>query len=231
MLASCKAFLIVSLVLHLSLVVVISLKNIIGSNNVIEIPKSIRVDMIALPDKLPEDVSISEPATAKPKPVVVSPKIEKISEKKINLKESQKKALEKLNAMRALEKIEQEVQASNKTAGKLAKPMTHKGNIISSGNSFSGISRLRVNDYLEELTTRVRENWVLPQWLSGATLKAAIVITIDERGYVVKKEIQTSSGNKVFDSSCLAAVVNASPFAAPPAEVQDAQIMIRFPFE
>lgn len=188
--------------------------------------------MVALPDKIP-DIMTPEPVA--PTPVVPAPSPNKpvVPEKKVDLKASQKKALEKLQALSALEKIKKEVSESAKNQKQEAPQATptYKGNIISSGNSFTGLSKLRVNDYLQNLTATVRNHWVLPQWLSSSNLKAAIVMSIDERGYVVKKEVHISSGNQVFDSSCLAAVEAASPLPPPPDEVRGASIMIRFPFQ
>ena len=222
-----KQFVKLSFGLHVAFLLMAILKDFILPSQIIEIPQSIRVDVVALPDKISEESST--PPSKKIEPVRLSSKEE--TSPKVSLKDAQKKALERLRAMRAIEKIENEVRASKLKNEQGEKPSTYKGNIISSGNSFSGISRLHVNDYLSELTTKIREHWVLPQWLSGANLKAAVLMSIDNRGYVVSKEIQASSGNSVFDESCLAAVAESSPFPPPPSEVRDAQILIRFPFE
>jgi colicin import membrane protein len=231
----------VSVILHLSFVLVTAIKGFLIPDKTLIIQNSVRVDMVALPDKLPESPapSMAEPtkSTAVTKPVKELPK-ETTKESLKSVKATQKKALEKLRAMEALEKIKNEVAQKQKpaSAGTNSANTTpavpqYKGNIISSGNSFTGMSRLRVNEYLEDLTGRIRDQWVLPQWLSDAKLKAAVVIEVDARGQLIRKEIHTSSGNSVFDSSCLAAVVDASPFVNPPDEVKEALIMIRFPFE
>ena len=235
---SFKQFLIVSIVLHASLLIGISVKGFLLPGEIIEIPNSVRVDMVALPDKLPENIKVTPPApptpVAKVEPAKPTAQPEPAKPKQVSLntvKDTQKKALEKLQAMAALEKIKNEVNAKNSKPAEAQPTPQFKGNIISSGNSFTGMSRLRVNEYLENLTLQVREHWVLPQWLSDANLKTAVVISIDARGYVIKKEVHTSSGNSIFDSSCLAAVSDSSPFPPPPDEVKEALIMIRFPFE
>jgi colicin import membrane protein len=236
-----RQFLMISVILHLSFVVVTAVKGFLLPDRTLIIQNAVRVDMVALPDKLPESPA---PSAAAPTPKAEkSPPVKELPKEtpKANLKnmqETQKKALEKLRAMEALEKIKNEVAQKQKPAAAgTNSPNTtptvpqYKGNIISSGNSFTGMSRLRVNEYLEDLTARIRDHWVLPQWLSDAKLKAAVVIEVDARGHLIRKEIHTSSGNSVFDSSCLAAVVDASPFVNPPDEVKEALIMIRFPFE
>jgi len=228
-----KRFLIISLSLHLALVLAGTVKGLFSSKDLLIVPNSVRVDMVALPDKLPENITPAKPTPAtKAEPVKIPTKPQ---EKKENLQDSQKKALERLNAMNALDKIKKEVAQNQKSQEQAPQPTPsvpqYKGNVISSGNSFTGMSRLRVNEYLENLTSKIRENWALPQWLNNPGLKAAIVIEVDARGYIIKKEVHTSSGNSVFDSSCLAAVTDASPFEPPPNEVREAMIMIRFPFE
>lgn len=234
-----KNFLLMSALIHLSIFLSIGLKGLLFSSRTIDLSKAIRVDVVALPEKLnerpvAEPEPAAEPAPAQTKPV--EKKSNPVEVKKDNsqaLKESQQKALEKLRALEALEKMKKEVSGRDAKAQQQpkAKAPPYKGQVISSGNSFTGISRLRVNDYLESLTQKVRENWELPQWLSSANLKAVIIVSVDSRGYVVKNEIHTSSGNSVFDASCVAAVKNSSPFTEPPEEVQEALLLIRFPFE
>lgn len=229
---SFKNFLIASVLLHSSFFIFVTVKNFILPSDIIEVPQSIRVDMVALPDKM------TDPTPPAPTPTVEvkkqpPPEPAKPIEKKTNtqsLKDTQKKALEKLKAMQALDKIKNEVAQKNETKTPTPAPQ-YKGNIISSGNSFTGLSKLRVSDYLLSLTSKVRDHWVLPQWLNNQNMKAAVLITLDDRGYVVKKEIYQSSGNSIFDSSCLAAVTDASPFVDPPEEVKGAQILVRFPFQ
>lgn len=232
-----KQFVIVSIVLHVSLLLGVSIKNFLLPSQIIEIPNSVRVDMVALPDKLPEELPSLPQEKKNPEPekkAAITPTAPLPPAPKVSLtkvKDSQKKALDKLQAIAALEKIKKEVSSSQEQQNQPSPVPQFKGNIISSGNSFTGMSRLRVNEYLENLTVQVRQHWVLPQWLSDASLKTAVVISIDNRGYIIKNEIHSSSGNSIFDSSCLAAVTEASPFPPPPDEVKEALIMIRFPFE
>ncbi|OFZ10520.1 MAG: hypothetical protein A2Z20_02750 [Bdellovibrionales bacterium RBG_16_40_8] len=222
-----KQFVIISLVLHLTLLIVLTIKNIFVPGEIIELQRSIRVDIVALPDKISQETLPAEIPQSKAPPVNIKPTPEP---KKENLKATQKKALEKLQALSAIEKIKKEIsESANKPTRSAQEKPQFKGNVISSGSDFTGLSRLRVNEYLETLKAKVREHWILPQWLNNANLKVEIIIVIDSRGYVIKKEIHTPSGNLVFDESCLAAVVDASPFLPPPAEVSENQILVRFP--
>jgi colicin import membrane protein len=226
---SFKTFVIASLILHLVIVFSVSLKNMLFSNETIIVPQAMRVDIVALPDKVVEAPPAPAPVT---KPVALPPPKPIPQAKappKENVKDSEKKAFEKLKELAAIDKIKSDV--TEEKAKPEPEPTVKKGNIVSSGSSFSGISQLRVNEYLASLTAKVRDHWTLPQWLSDANLKAAVLIDLDAQGALVRREIYTSSGNSVFDASCLSAVADAAPFAPPPNEVKNALLLIRFPFE
>ncbi len=246
-----KIYVLVSVALHLSFVLLMVIKNFISPSQTIDFARAIRVDMVALPEKYndtkeaapsttPDTPVIKEKAKAADKSVALKPeksvalKPEKVDQTE-SLKASQKRALEKLKALEAIEKLKGEVSQreakANQTKGEAVKAPPYKGQVISSGSSFTGLSKLRVNDYLDNLTRKVRDHWELPQWLSNANLKAVVIVSVDARGYVVKNTVETSSGNSVFDASCVAAVKNAEPFDPPPEEVQEAFLLIRFPFQ
>lgn len=225
-----KNFMLVSLLLHLSFILIIPLKNLLLPNKILNLSNAIRVDVVALPEKMAEEI----PKTSLPleKPIAANKTPVDVKNKKMTqAKEDQQKAIEKLKALQAIEKIKQEVSSTRPQESKPTISQPYKGQIISSGNSFTGLSRLRVNDYLENLTHQIRDHWELPQWLSSVSLKAVVVVSVDARGYAIKNEIYTSSGNTVFDASCLAAVKASLPLAPPPDEVREALLLIRFPFE
>src|SRR5690606_991978 len=222
-----KNFIIMSTVIHFSLALSVLVKGILTSHQTIIVPPSVRVDMVALPAKMTEAPAQKKPS-AEPKKL---PQKDTKENKVKDVKEQQKKAIEKLAAMNAIDKLRNEVRNEEKASDTPPAEKQYKGNIISSGNSFTGLSRLRVNDDLDILTSRIHQHWVLPQWLSDANLKASVLMAVDQRGHLIRREIYLSSGNTVFDSSCLAAIEQASPFDPPPAEVEEAHILIRFPFE
>jgi TonB family protein len=229
-----RYYIFVSIALHVSVVLFHVIQVNLFPSEVIDLQDSIRVDMVAMPDLITEQVE-PEP-TPEPLPVTEkkSPAIEK---PKSNTKELQRAALEKIQAQTALEKIKQEVKArqDKPTAEKPPEPTvnkpTYKGNVISSGNAFTGVARLRVNEYLLTLTRKVRAQFFVPEWMDDETLRASVVIELDRMGNLVKRTLTVSSGNSVFDSACLTAVENANPFPAPPSEAEGAQILLRFPFE
>jgi TonB family protein len=219
-----------SLICHFILLFGATLKVLFFPSDIIEIPDSIRVDLVALPDK-PSDV-MPPMAESKKETSPIKP-LEPVKEKpKVDTKKTQKKAIEKLKALSAIEKMKSEINNTKKSNDNtIPPPKVVKGNVISSGSDFQGLSRLRVNDFVSQLKSRVRENWLLPQWLSESNLKASVYVQIDSDGRLVKNNINVSSGNSVFDSSCLAAVENSAPFPPAPDEVSDNIILIRFPFD
>jgi len=53
--------------------------------------------------------------------------------------------------------------------------------------------------------------------MANANFKARILVHIDERGYVVKKQMTLSSNNSTFDERVMRAIDDSSPFPPPPA--------------
>jgi TonB family protein len=232
-------FILISMALHIAFSMGIEIKNWLLPEKTIIIPEAIRVDVVALPEKMEEPPAPTPPPPQAKPPPEPPPKPEtpplpkpdpKPDTKK--LKDAEKQAMQKLNEMDAVQKMQHELEEQKKKPEPEKKPApAYKGNIISSGNSFGGLAKLKVNSYLEDLTKQVREHWVLPQWLSDANLKAQVIVAVNESGNLVRREIYVSSGNTVFDQSCLAAVAEAAPFPPPPDEVREALLLIRFPFE
>ncbi len=207
-----------------------TLKILFFPGDIIEIPTSIRVDLVALPDK---SLDTMPPAAEVTKEIPASKAIDTPKElTKVEIKKTQKNAIDKLKALTAIEKMKNEMNSkpkSNEDPVPAAKLI--KGNVISSGSDFQGLSRLRVNDYVSQLKVRIQENWLLPEWLGESKLKASVFVQIDSNGRIIKNDINISSGNSVFDSSCLAAVENSAPFPPAPDEISNNIILIRFPFD
>lgn len=224
---SFRTFLIVSIAIHFALIGGTLIKHWLLPSKTIVIPEAIRVDMVGLPEKIQPP-----PAPPRVKPPAPAPIVQKKpAPQKANLKAEQQQAFAKLQAMEAIKKMQQQLEQHNTKPQQTPPPKpTYKGNIISSGDSFSGLSRLHVNDYLSAIKKKIHSNWSLPQWLSDSNLKAQVVVTLDSSGAITRSQIYVSSGNSMFDNSCLAAVQQSSPFAPPPAEVRGAVLLIHFPF-
>ena len=221
---------------HVVVVLLLFTRLFFASDTPIEIRKAIRVDVVDLPDKVMDlPPPVAEPAPAKtaqpsptsaklqeklptkemPKPSAEQPKID-LKKQKADLAKSQKKALEQLKAMQALDNIKNEVnQEKQRAATQLI-----KGAALSKGSALTGLEKIDYDRYYDVMESHLRQNWSLPQWLSEANLKAQALVTIDENGNVTRKQIVKSSGNSIFDSTVLEAIEKSSPFPIPPASLR-----------
>jgi colicin import membrane protein len=218
----------------------------------IEIRKAIRVDVVGLPQKITEPIAkLPEPAAepmkappppepAKELPAKETPKPPEPKTPTVNLdkkkpapdtKKAQSKALDKIKQMAALDKIKNDI-ANDKPAAK-PKGGAIAGNVVSAGNSLTGMEKIEYDRYFDEIEGKVHSNFHLPQWLAETPLKAQVQVLIDSRGYVIKKIVRRSSGNDIFDAKVLEAVDASSPFSAPPNRLAGALasggIMLNFP--
>ncbi len=209
----------------------------------IEIRRAIRVDVVDLPMKMTEEqLKAAEPLPAKTeakpepikeaakppepaKPEPAKPEPVKLSKPDANAKpkdtsKSQNDALAKIKAMNALDKIREDVKGEKKPPVKDAKPaQVIKGNQVSAGNSLTGMDKIEYDKYFDELEGKIRAQWSIPQWLADGNFKAQVQILIDERGYVTKKIMRSSSGNEIFDAQVMAAIDASSPLPVPPARL------------
>ncbi len=213
--------LIYSLAGHLVVVVFIFFSAVLIPSQPIDLRQAIRVDVVGLPDKLPEQKLAPpkpEPESMKAPPKVEEAKAPKVSTKKADLSKSQQAALNQIKSMKALEKIKSQLNKEKEKNDNASTVV--KGNQVNAGNSLTGLEKIEYDRYFDDLNVRIREHWNIPQWLADANLRAQVQVLIDERGYVVKKVFRRSSGNTVFDNSVLAAIDNSSPLPAPPARLR-----------
>lgn len=218
-----RKFLVISVAIHFILGLSFLLKAAFFPSDPIDIRTAIRVDVVGMPDKVetpkakakpkpPKQVKISEKPQAKPKPRP-KPIVKKPKKPTVNLnkaKSDQEKALERLKALEAIEKMKEETQKQE------AVEQEYKGNVISSGSSLTGLDRIAFEKYFDDMQVHVKQQWNLPTWLASANLKGVVAVKIDERGYVIDRVITKPSGNDVFDNLVLETVDRASPFPPPP---------------
>jgi TonB family protein len=224
----------ISAIGHAVILALLLLRMVFVPSEPLEIRNAIRVDVVALPDKVvSEPAPVAKPEVKPPEPKAKTAAPEKPvvkKHKKVNFKASERQALAKLKAQAALEKIAQEV---NQEKAKARAERKFKGNQVADGKSLTGLARIDYDRYVDDIQEKVIGAWSLPQWLQEADLKAQVLVQIDERGYVIKKVIYKSSGNDIFDSNALAAVEKGSPFPAPPARLRallsTSGIIFRFP--
>lgn len=222
----------ISLAAHIALVAALIFRTVFIPDEAIDLREAIRVDVVGLPEKepvLPEEPPAPKPEpppvaapAPKPEPVKAKPQPSKTptvdlskKTKKADVEKMQKKALQEIKAMSALDKIRDEVNS------KPAKPKAVKGNVVSAGNSLTGLEKIDFDRYFSELEGKVRQNWSLPQWLIDAGFRAQALVLIDENGAIKEKKIVKSSGNAEFDQRVLETLENSGPFPKPPDRLRD----------
>lgn len=219
-----KRLMIWSLGCHVAVVVFLSVKGILAADEPLMLDQAIRVDMVALPDKVREaPKAIAAPEIKKP-PVQEKPQTAAQQKEKPSLTKTGKSApsvdekSEALNRIKALQKIEEQVQSDKEKerAENLAKQKTLKGNVLSAGSNLRGLNKIDYEAYLTDLDRHVKGHWSLPEWMADGKFKARVFVTIDEKGYVTNRRILNSSGDSSFDELAIKAIDEASPFPAPP---------------
>ncbi|MCB0341198.1 MAG: TonB family protein [Pseudobdellovibrionaceae bacterium] len=230
-----QQFIVLSVGFHLALFVVFTVKTLWFPSKDLIIQNAIRVDMVALPEKMAPDVKPEVNAKPQPKPLAKpvakdTPKPKKKIDNKKSKQSTLEEAIKKLKTESAIDDIAKSLESKPKNS---PPPPTYAGNIISSGDSFTGLTRIQFDDYYSQIKVRIRENWDLPQWLADADLKAQATVSLDERGYVTGKQILISSGNSVFDEIVLSTIEASSPFPAPPdrlrGALQQGALVLNFP--
>jgi colicin import membrane protein len=211
----------ISIAGHIAIALMIFFKAVLAPSEHIDLRDAIRVDIVGLPKKqeaLPEKEAPAPPRAELPKPKEAEkPKAPEAPapKKTPDTKKAEQRALEKLKAMAALEKIKEDVNKE-----KTPKPQQVAGNQVSQGNALTGLTRIEYDRYLAELKSKVYSAWSLPPWLAEQDLRSQILVLIDERGYVIKKIFKKSSGNEVFDAKVIEAIDTSTPLPPPPAQLR-----------
>ncbi|PIS11053.1 MAG: energy transducer TonB [Bdellovibrio sp. CG10_big_fil_rev_8_21_14_0_10_47_8] len=220
----------ISLLLHAAVLLIFTVDAVFFTDEPIQFEQSVRVDLVALPDKISKEMppaaaekTPEKKAEEKSSPPPVEKKV-KLPNKKtdteaVNLdktKNKQKLAMEKLKQMQALEEIQKELdKEAQKKAGANIK---FKGNVISPGTALTGIQRLQADTYLEQVHSHMVANWFLPEYLRKRRLRTDVLVKFDQNGQILSKEVVRSSGNPTFDDFVLTAIQKSSPVPAPPAK-------------
>lgn len=236
-----------SLIAHVAVFAMFTIKAAFFKSEAIDYSAAVRVDIVALPEKIdPNEISAIKPQekaketvkeTAKPKPEPLPVKKEKVKDPEvINLnktKSKQQEALDKLKKMSAVDKIKNEVEREKNEKEALKKIAQVKGNILSPGTALTGLNKLQHENYVADLDRHIKEHWSLPEWMSKRDFKAQARVRIDEKGQIISREISKSSGNSSYDDIVLDTIDQSAPFPQPPekfaAIVSVQGILIGFP--
>jgi len=204
------------------------------SSDIPDFEKTVRVDIIAMPDKVqkivkPKKIEAkaeakkekSKKKTPKTKPKE-KPRAKTVSKSqktapvkkakpkapKEDLQKSQMSAFEKLAALKAA-KEQTEIEEKQKAIA---------GNRIAKGTDLVGVEKMEYSNYKSTLHKAISSEWDLPKWLLEGDLRATALIKIDEDGNLIFKQIVTSSGNSIYDEKVMEAIVDSAPFSPPPSK-------------
>lgn len=234
-------FIRLSLILHLGAILFFILKSLVFPSKPVIYTPSLRVDLVGLPDILKKDkealnkvVSQSlekalkdaenqakaqekvAPQKVKPTKEIANPNDMILNPTKTaSAKDRAKKMKNALDRIKALQKIEKEVEA-----------VVIKGNKLSPGSSLDGNAKeSQEANYIDLVRERLREEWQLPIIVARLNLSAQVEITIDTKGRVRSFRFKKFSGNSQFDEAVKRTIAQAQPFPAPPKGMRD-QLLI-----
>lgn len=234
-----------SLYFHLAILIVFTVKGVFFSSPDLDYQSAIRVDLVALPDKLPDNIKVDEPAAkpappqpAKeiPKPEVKAPEKPAPKEEAVVLKKTKEQLQkESLQRLKSLAKLEEEAKKEEKQKSAIeklkAQPSVVKGNRISPGSALHGTDRIQFDGFMSSVDAHIRRFWDLPRWLAEEELVSLVNVKMDKRGFVIARQVIKSSGNATYDEVALATIDKASPFPIPPDKFVDKLEVDGFNFE
>lgn len=150
--------------------------------------------------------------------------LNKLSEKKINVKKVQKKGNPDAQVVgEDQEKIQELLHLGNR----LAKGLVTFGE--SDGEEVQG----ELVDYGTSVIEKIRSFWRLPTYLMNQNLKCGVQIYLDGQGRIIRTYLHESSGTPEYDQRAVTAIQEASPFAIPPASLVESlrrgSLVIGFP--
>jgi len=82
----------------------------------------------------------------------------------------------------------------------------------------SGVNReaveIQYKEYYDEIWRGVRVNWILPEGVATGeqSFMAVVIVRIARDGSLLKVELEKSSGDRIFDASCIRAAKKTAPF-------------------
>ena len=180
-----------SLIVHVVLFLALTVENVFFANTDVNIQNAIRVDMVALPDKaVPNEMPAPAPEPAPPPDA--SNKLAETNAENIKIEKS------------VVQKdIDKDARANK---NKNSKDKKYKGNVLSPGSSLTGIAKLEVDAYIDNVHQHMLARWMLPQFLKNRNFRTDVVVKFDSNGNILSKEILKSSGNPTFDDYVLTAI-------------------------
>ncbi len=169
------------------------------------------------PDKKKAELK-KDPAveSAKQQELKKDPAVESAKQQE-RMEREQKQAIEKVEALSAVEQIKKEVEGPGQAGG----------------NAQGMEVDFETLKYFTSVKAHINMYWSLPPELADRRLRAEVYTIINEDGRVLKGRIIRSSGNVDFDGRVLEAVEKASPLPRPPtkkiAKMLSKGVVFKFP--
>lgn len=225
--------LLTSLTAHITIVLLLTVKAVFFPSENIIISSAMKVDIVALPDKIKPIEELAPPPTPTPEPPKVKESKPEKKEKSFNIDKAKKEQEKALDNLRKELHREEEAKKEALESLKKPEPKIFKGNILAPGTEITGLAKIEYDQYFDKIRSSIKGHLILPKWLKDANLKAHVLIKLDNRGYVIYKNIERSSGNDMYDKLVIDAVTGASPLPAPPERLSSIimidGIILRFP--
>ena len=224
-----------STVFHLGIFVLFMVRVFVFPSEIPINQRSLRVDVVALPEK---QMGRKQKASGKQKTRSQKTKSKKTVEKPKNLKNSKLHSKKKesfknkqssaIDRLKAIKKMEKERELKEQSGKK-----EYKGNLLNRTQSLGGLEKLHHESYLDQLDDHIRSHWSLPGWLANSKLKARVLLLIDKNGMILNKSFVLQSGNDDFDQYIFRTLEKANPLPSPPDDLVDFYstrgVELRFP--
>ena len=151
-------------------------------------------------------------------------KKEKLSQFKKKKRKRKKKSSKSKNQKKENNKIAKN-QKNIKAPTPQKEDKLNKGNKLSEGTkdgkeNINPQQLSKITGYVKQMDSQISSQWKLPKYLTNKNLTAQVEIKINNLGQIIHKQILISSGNELFDSFALKAIVNAEPYPEPSSEIQ-----------
>ncbi len=230
---SFSKFVFASFILHLCIVIIYTVKAVLLPTETIIYEPAMRVDLIALPEKITEP-QIPTPTEEIKESQKLQEKINvhnEIPQKEDVVLKSDKdipkvktdSAIAKIKESMAIDKIKKLMGENKESQTQLTetKNITYKGNILSPGTELKGLNKLQHETYEGDLDRHVKKFWMLPEWMAKKNYSTRVRIYLDEKGFLTRVRIVLSSGFKEYDDLVIDSIKKAVPYPPPPAKFKD----------
>ncbi len=221
--------------------------------NIKLIQSSVRVDMVALPQRTLKELAAiqSRPASvaAKKEEVAPAPKRVEVPDKgneflkkgkvvkKKSLAELLKGYSAKKEVAKKVKKVSQPQEGLSNKEKRLLEGLIKSGNKVQEGDSLVGNGSAEVStaveSYARKLSQVIKPFWTIPSYLADKELQTRIRVFISSEGRVVRATVYESSGDEEYDKRALEAVKKASPFPVPEEKISKSvlsgDILLGFP--